>query len=160
MKILVVYDSCYGNTEQIAQAVAGALSSRGEVASFRVNALETGQVKGADVLIVGSPTQKFMPTPAIHNFLKAFDQNDLMGVKCAAFDTRLTVEEIEATPVLPFFVRIFGYAAGTIAARLKRKGGELGSTPEGFYVMGMEGPLKEGELERAAAWANLIVAAG
>ena len=160
MKILIVYDSFYGNTEQIAQAIANALSLRGEVETIRVQALEAGQIKGADLLIVGSPTQKFLPTPAINGFLKGIDQNDLSGVKCAAFDTRLTVEEIEATPVLPFFVRIFGYAAGTIAARLKRRGGELVASPEGFYVMGMEGPLKEGELERAGAWADLLAAAG
>ena len=160
MKIVIVYNSLYGNTEKIAQAIAKALAPRAEVETFRVNELEAGHEKDADWLIVGSPTQKFMPTPAINNFLKRIGQNELMGVKCAAFDTRLTVEEIEATPVLPVFVRIFGYAAGSITARLKRKGGELAASPEGFYVMGMEGPLKDGELERAAAWVNLIVPPG
>jgi flavodoxin len=159
MKTLIIYDSCYGNTEQIAQAIANALASQGEVELVRVNALESGQVVGVDLWIVGSPTQRFLPTLAINNFLKGISHNGLMGVKCAAFDTRLTLEEIEATPVLPFFVRIFGYAARPIAARLKRKGGELVASPEGFYVMGMEGPLKEGELERAAAWAKQILAA-
>jgi len=53
-------------------------------------------------------------------------------------------------------VKLFGYAAEPIAKRLGRKGGELAVTPEGFLVEGTEGPLKEGELERAAAWAERI----
>ncbi len=160
MKTLVVYDSCYGNTEQIAQAIARALALRREITTVRVNDLKPGELMGVELLIVGSPTQRLQPTIAIKNFLKGINRNGLRGVKVAAFDTRLTKEQIEATPVLPFFVRIFGYAADPIAARLKGKGGELAVSPEGFYVMGMEGPLKEGELERATAWTKQIVPAG
>jgi len=29
--------------------------------------------------------------------------------------------------------------------------------PEGFLVTGEKGPLKEGELERAADWAKLVI---
>jgi hypothetical protein len=69
---------------------------------------------------------------------------------------------IKEMPVLPFFVRLFGskaYAARRIADGLKKKGGELVVPPEGFYVEGTEGPLTEGELERAAYWAEQIIAA-
>jgi len=52
----------------------------------------------------------------------------------------------------------FGYAAKPIADRLVRKRGSLASPPEGFLVGGSEGPLKEGELERAAEWASLALA--
>jgi hypothetical protein len=76
-----------------------------------------------------------------------------------AFDTRFTESNIaEAPAILGFFVRIFGYAAEPIAGRLEKKGGELVLPPEGFYVGDTEGPLLEGELERAAAWANQILA--
>jgi len=73
-------------------------------------------------------------------------------------DTRLTTSEIEKIRILAFFVRVFGYAAAPIAGRLVKKGGELAVPPEGFYVASGEGPLVEGELERAAAWARQIVA--
>jgi len=59
---------------------------------------------------------------------------------------------------LPVFVRLFGYAAKSIAGTLKKKAGELVVPPEGFFVGGTEGPLKEGELERAADWAKQIEA--
>lgn len=36
-------------------------------------------------------------------------------------------------------------------------GGTLIASPEGFFVKGKEGPLKEGELKRAASWAKVIV---
>jgi flavodoxin I len=55
------------------------------------------------------------------------------------------------------FVRIFGYAAQPITDRLEKKGGELVVPAEGFYVADTEGPLLEGELERAAEWAKEIV---
>jgi flavodoxin I len=57
---------------------------------------------------------------------------------------------------LTVMVRIFGYAAESIAARLVRKGGTQAANPAGFFVTGTEGPLKEGELERAAAWAKSL----
>jgi hypothetical protein len=60
--------------------------------------------------------------------------------------------------ILAFFVKIFGYAAQPIADRLQKKGGELAVPPEGFYVGDTEGPLFEGELERAADWAKQILA--
>jgi hypothetical protein len=31
--------------------------------------------------------------------------------------------------------------------------------PEGFFVAGTEGPMKEGELDRAAAWVKQITSA-
>ena len=52
---------------------------------------------------------------------------------------------------------ILGYAAGRIANRLERKGGYLAAEPEGFIVEDSEGPLKKGELERAAIWARRII---
>ena len=53
-------------------------------------------------------------------------------------------------------VNVFGYAAEPIGDKLKRKGGELVISPEGFYVEGTEGPLTEGEIERAVDWARQI----
>lgn len=125
---------------------------------LRVSNVQPEQLTGLGLLIVGSPTQKFRPTTATTNLLKGIPQNGLKGVKVAAFDTRFTMSEIGESRVLPFFVRLFGYAAKPISDRLEKKGGELIILPEGFYVEGVEGPLQEGELERAADWAKQIIA--
>jgi hypothetical protein len=50
------------------------------------------------------------------------------------------------------------WAATVIANQLKAKGGEPVGTPEGFFVLGTEGPLVDGELERAKEWARQVVA--
>jgi flavodoxin len=159
MKALVVYDSEFGNTEQIANTIGSTLGSTDEIEVLRVGEVKMEGLTGLEILIVGSPTQRFRPTEATSDFLKHIHANWLKGINVAAFDTRLTSEEIEGTRMLPFFVRIFGYAAQPIASKLKKKGGELIASPEGFYVQGMKGPLVEGELERAAAWARQIIAA-
>jgi flavodoxin len=159
MEALVVYDSFFGNTERIAQAIGNALGRQENVGIVRVADVRPEQLTGLKLLIVGSPTRAFRPSPAIKKFLKSIPKNGLKGVKVAAFDTRVTDEEIDsAVFILRIMVNIFGYAAKPIADRLVKKGGQLIAAPEGFFVQGMEGPLKEGELERASDWARQIIA--
>jgi flavodoxin len=158
MKALVIYDSVFGNTKKIAQAIGDALGSQVDVEIVRVSDVKPDQLAGLTLLIVGSPTRQFSPTGATTSLLKSIPKDGLKGVKVAAFDTRFTVSEIEKVRILAFFVRIFGYAAKPIADRLEKKGGELVVPPEGFYVGDTEGPLLEGELERAANWAKQVIA--
>jgi flavodoxin I len=149
MKVLVVYDSVNGNTEQIARAIAGAFNTRHTVQVLRTGAVNPQNLQDAELLIAGSPTYGGRPTPEMLKFLSNIPEGALKNINVAAFDTRLT------TPL----VKLFGYAAGKIADQLKNKGGNPLSTPEGFFVKGSKGPLKEGELERASNWARDIVAA-
>jgi flavodoxin len=160
-KIFVVYDSAYGNTEKIAQNIAqgfiSTLDSQGEIDVCRVNLVKPDHLTGLDLLVVGSPTQRFRPTVEITTFLRSIPPNVLDGVRVAAFDTRLTEAEIGKIRILAFFVRIYGYAAKPIADLLKKKGGILVVPPEGFFVEGMEGPLADGEIQRAIEWGKYLV---
>jgi len=158
MKAMVVYDSMYGNTEKVAQAIGQALGSAGDVEVVRASEVQLGQLAGLTLLVAGSPTQKFRPLPATTTFLKSIPADGLRGVRVAAFDTRMTESAVEKIRILAFFVKIFGYAAQPIADRLQKKGGDLAVPPQGFYVGDTEGPLLEGELERAADWAKKILA--
>jgi flavodoxin len=157
MKVLVIYDSVFGNTEKIAQAIGNSIRSQENVEILRVSDVKPEQLAGFNLLIVGSPTRAFRPTGAIKHFLKRIPADGLKSVKVAAFDTRMSMEDVNSR-ILHFLVNIFGYAAGPIAEKLKKKTGELVIAPEGFIVKGTKGPLKEDELERAAAWANQIKA--
>lgn len=114
---------------------------------LRVSNVKLEQLTGLKLLIVGSPTQGGRPTPPIQDFLNNVPEPAIKGINVAAFDTRFSTR----------LVGIFGYAAGRIADSLKRNGGTLIASPKGFFVKGKEGPLKEGELERAASWAKVIV---
>jgi len=155
-KALVIYDSQFGNTGKIAQAIADGLVDLDEVDLVHVSQTSPGELGGIDLLIVGSPTQKFRPTQRVTDFLKGIPSGSLLGVNAAAFDTRFTEEKIGEIRILEFFVGLFGYAAKPIADRLQKKGAQLVVLPEGFYVDDTEGPLLEGELERAAEWINTI----
>jgi flavodoxin len=162
MKGLIVYDSMYGNTEKIALAIGEGLGKSEAITVKRVGEVKPEQFTGLDLLIIGSPTQRFQPTPAISDLLKGLPSNGLKGIRVTAFDTRLTEEWINKMPVLAFFVRLFNqsaYAAKGMADKLKKKGGELIVPAEGFYVEDTEGPLVPGELEQATAWAKKISAA-
>jgi len=55
--------------------------------------------------------------------------------------------------------KLFGFAAQPIAGMLKKKGGTLVLPAEGFIVKDSDGPLKDGELERAAKWAESLLSA-
>jgi flavodoxin I len=146
MKALIVYDSVYGNTEKIARAIAEAITPSGEVKVLRAGEANPSELASIGLLIVGSPTHGGRPTPPIQDFLNKVPKLS-QGANVAAFDTRSTTK----------LARVFGYAAGRIARNLKRKGGILIASPEGFFVTGTKGPLKEGELERAAGWAKGIL---
>lgn len=159
MKALVIYDSVFGNTGQIALATGGALGTPDETGIIQVSKLSAEPWKGMDLLVVGSPTRGFRPTDALAEFLKSLPPESLNGIRVAAFDTRLAVEDIDSSAVR-FIVKTGGYAAKPIAERLKKAGGDLIVPPEGFFVQDTEGPLKEGELQRAADWAKSILAAG
>lgn len=158
MKTLIIYDSFFSNTEQIALAICNSFDSIENVRILKVSDVHPKQLTGLDVLIVGSPTRGFKPTEAIINFLNKIPLNGLNGIRVAAFDTRFLLSSIKSS-VLRFIVKTGGYAAKTIACRLKKKGGYLIMPPEGFYVTGEKGPLQYGELERAANWTKTILKA-
>lgn len=151
MKILVLYDSVYGNTRSIAHAIAGAFGKADKVKLVEVKKAKLSDFKSLNFLIVGSPTQGGRATPALQTFLTSIPDNALKGMKFASFDTRFEAKNNN------FFIKtilhIFGYAAPKITDILTVKSGKRILLPEGFIVTGKEGPLKEGELSRAAAWA-------
>lgn len=155
MTILIVYDSLYGNTAKVAQAIAGALTPVATVRVLRVGEANVTALESVDLLIVGSPTQGGRATPAIQEFINKIPAGGLKNVRVIAFDTRISAEDKGIG--LRFLMRLLGYAAGRIANRLQAKGGSLAVPPAGFIVEGKEGPLKEGELERAAKWATQSV---
>lgn len=157
MKVIIIYDSIFGNTEKIARAIGTAFPSE-DVQILKVTTADPVQIC-ADLLIVGSPTRGFKATPAITSFLAKIPAQGLKGIKTAAFDTRIAENDI-GNKLLRFLMKTFGYAANPIATRLQRKGGTQVSAPAGFYVEDSRGPLKNREPERAAEWAKNIILSG
>ena len=150
MKALIVYDSFFGNTEQIARAVGDAigdaLAAQADVLTLRVGDVKPEHLAGLNLLVVGSPTRAFSASPATKAWLKALAPNSLRGIKVAAFDTRADMNDVNSR-TLTAFVKLFGYAAEPIANSLTKRGGTLVVPAEGFFIEDKEGPLKDGELD-------------
>ena len=135
-------------TEKIAKSIGNAISGENKV--LHASEVNLSELESIGFLIVGSPTYAGRPTPPVQNFLSRIPESALKDINVAAFDTRVSTK----------FAKIFGYAASKIASSLKAKGGTLILSPEGFFVKGKEGPLKDGEEERAASWVRKIINSG
>jgi flavodoxin len=155
---LVVFESFFGNTEVVARAVAEALEAGGEARALRVSELEKHHLDGVQLLVVGSATRAFRPSPGTQAWLKSLPPGKLDGLRVAAFDTRVDVDKV-GNRFLTFMVRLFGYAAEPIEKALVRAGGEKAGPATGFIVEDKEGPLREGETDRARAWARGLLQA-
>jgi flavodoxin len=144
MNTFVIYDSQFGNTERIAQAIAGALRAFGQAQAVRVDPAHPLELQGVNLLILGCPTQGFRPTPAMLSFLEKVSYQALSGLAVACFDTR-------------FRGRLWKHSAAQhMAGQLHTMGVEPIVPPESFFVKFTregKGPLLAGEVERAASWA-------
>lgn len=146
MRILVVYDSIYGNTETIARAIGNALP--GDVEVVKVSQVSARDIQATGLLIMGAPTHGSLPSQAAQALLAEIGPPAREDARAATFDTRLTWG----------FLRRYGYAADKIAEALQAKGWTIVGQEGGFFVRGLKkGPLKRGEVERAAAWARGLV---
>ncbi len=146
MNTLVVYDSQYGNTERVAQAIADTLRAFGQAQAVRVDPAHPVSFQGVDLLILGSPTQGFRPTLAMQFLLGNVSSQALRGLAVACFDTRFRGRLWKSS------------AAPRMARQLRTMGVEPIIQPESFFVKAMkkEGPLLDGEVERAATWARML----
>jgi len=70
----------------------------------------------------------------------------LGGLPVAVFDTRYHTSTL-----------ISGSAASVVGAEIQRRGGQLIMPPMSFFVVDRHGPLEDGEVERAAAWADTLL---
>ena len=152
MKVLVVADSAYGNTWSLAGAIGDVFGRDARL--IRPAHVEPADTRGLDLLIVGSPTQGGRPLPSMANFLKRMATPDVRNLRYAAFDTRIDVHERNFA--LKLLVRVVGYAAPKLARELSGRGAYQVVPPEGFIVVDREGPLADGELDRAREWAQRV----
>lgn len=139
MNTIIVYDTQYGNTERIAQAIASTLQSFGPVQIACIDPDHPLDCQQADLLILGSPTQGLRATPAMQSFVLHTPFALLPNLAVATFDTRVHGP--------------WGSAARNLARRLHEQHMETLVPPTSFFVEGTPGPLVKGEEERAARWA-------
>ena len=165
-RAFVVYESMFGNTQTIAEAVADGLSSRMEIELVEVGGAPTRIPDEVSLLVVGGPTHAFSLSrgrtredaarqaggsvvsrrKGLREWLA--ELSAMPGLPAAAFDTKIV------KPRMP------GSAARAAERRLHRAGCKIVAPAESFLVTDTKGPLADGEVERARRWARHEVAAG
>ena len=177
MKVTIVYESMFGNTHQIAEAIRDGVREAlpdGEVECLPVSEAAPEAVAASDILVVGGPTHIRGMTSA---------RSRKMGVAAVEKQASSGEAEHELEPeaegpgIREWFERLpeagdgrrgaafdtrlpnwlAGGAAHGIARRLRRHGYQSAAEPEGFVVDESYGPLRAGEIERAKEWGARLV---
>ena len=156
MRSLILFDSVFGNTERLARQLGKILEEKGESIVVKLPNYSPDMLRGKELLLLGSPTRAFKPTPAMTALIRSLPVSSLKKLKVGTFDTRIALEDITER-FIKYFQKRSGGAASVMARQLSRKGVTLISEPEGFYVLESEGPLKQGELDKADAWARTLI---
>lgn len=172
MRAYVVYESMFGNSHAVADAVAtGIRTAAPEAEVTVVNVRDAPDDLRADLLVVGGPTHAFsMSRPETRasreQHLTSDEARDAAAGEPGA-DTGRGVREwldqltgLDGVPAATFDTRVGRpvpkRAASGMAKRLRVAGCALVAAPQGFHVRGMHGPLVDGELDRATAWGRQV----
>ena len=139
MKVIVIYDTKFGNTEKIAMDIAKMLNAD----VYRVTDVDILKLKEYDVFAVGSPTHAWNMSMGMKTFFKKLTGESFKGKKAVTFDTK-------------YKSRFAGSAGKKIQSKLKKLDFEIVMKPVSFIVTGREGPLAEGEIEKIKVFATLI----
>lgn len=161
MKVVVVYESMFGNTKTIGEAIADGMSGAGDVAFGTIDEIHPEEVRDAVLIVVGGPTQsRGMAKSDAHN---ALARNRSLARYGAVLPGRESLRGwLERLPTGSAMVAAFdtrfdkpvwltGSAAKEIVRRLGSKGYEVVGS-QSFFVGTTGGPLAEGERERAIGW--------
>lgn len=158
MRTLVIFESMFGNTRDIALAIGDGLRSWSEVDMVEVGEAPTDPGDAFDLVVVGGPTHAFgmsragtrqsaidqgAPARVHHLGIRDWLSNLAIGARglvVVTFDTRLDKP------------RVPGSAARSAVRAFKKLGIQPIARPEHFYVSDVAGPLLEGEVERARQW--------
>jgi hypothetical protein len=163
MHAVIVYESFWGNTAAVAQAIAEGIGP--DAAAMTTDKATADVVADADLLVVGAPVLGFrLPTDAIREgLLREYGAPNPPDTEHPSMRAWLDALPKGRARVVAFETRFRfspGGSIGTITQELERAGYRALAKGKKFLVTGKYGPLKEGELERARDWgASLATAA-
>jgi len=168
MRTVIVYESMYGNTRAIAEAIAGGLGPEHQTVVVPVAQARPELLDGAGLVVAGGPTHVHGLSrastrhaaaeaagqpgsgltldpgangPGLRDWFEGLDRADTAA---AAFDTRLE------GPAM-----VTGRASKAIARMLRHHGFSLAADPESFLVT-KANRLRDGEEDRARAWGRQL----
>ncbi len=145
-KAIVIYDSRHGNTKIVAERIAEAIGTEGEVEanlSF-VEDVEVKRIPEYDILVIGAPNHYGKPSKTMKSFIKELESLELEDKRIAAFDTCLRKQE--------------GKAYGWIEKNIRKMfpTAQVMSPGLSILVGGTKGPIFEGELPKCEEFGRMI----
>lgn len=142
-KVVIIYDTVYGNTAKAAEAVADGIKEKALQVELRhVKDVKPEDVTAFDVIILGSPTHAGDMSENMKSFVTGLKGLTLEGKKGAAFDTRYVGTEVGAVAAMESSMRELGIDV---------------VVPSSYFgVKGAEGPIAEGELPRGKEFGRAI----
>jgi menaquinone-dependent protoporphyrinogen IX oxidase len=158
MRILVLYRSWYGNTRNIADAIAGRLHALGHQAIVQDVRRHIPDLAGVDRVLIGAPTRFARVSVKAASALRTLRRRGLGGRPIATFDTYgplpKTPEEAEENRKW-----LEPGAAVILRREAERLGLKVFAESLRCAVKEYKGPLADGELEKAALFAERFAAA-
>jgi flavodoxin len=148
MKVLIVYETKYGNTQKCAEAIGEVLEGAGnEVTVNKVDTVKMDSIKDYGAIVVGSPTYASSPARSIKKFISSLNVEP--GTKVVVFDTH-SGDGVST-----------GGAMRKSMEKMEKqiaKNANLTKIMTGLKIAvnGIKGPLVEGELEKCKAFAKEI----
>lgn len=167
MKVVIVFESMFGNTQALAGAVAEGLRAAGaEVGVSDVGLLSPHTLAGCDLLVLAAPTHALTmsrPETRAEAVSRGADPRQLhSGIREWLDGVDATLPITEHRPAVAVFdtraakARHWpGSAAGAMARALKRHGFVVAARTS-FYVNDVKGPLVSGERDRARTWGSAL----
>jgi hypothetical protein len=171
MRAVVIYESMYGNTHQVADAIGAGLRPAFDVSVLPVSEVSPAAVADADLVVVGGPTHahgmsraatrkaafeaadkpasplKIEPGALGPGLRDWFDSLGQYPAKAAAFDTRVHGP-----------AALTGRASKGVARLLRAHGFDLIAEPESFLVTKQD-RLEPQETGRAHDWGASLASA-
>ena len=150
-KVIVVYESKYGNTKLVAETIAAGMREveGTETVVSRVKEVDLNRIPDYDVILVGCPNHIGRPTWGIKRFIGRLGKLPLEGKMFAVFDTYLT-----------YLGKEFEKAVKKMESRISEKvpGLKMAAPGLSIRVEGMKGPVSEGELPKCEEFGKKIAA--
>ncbi|WP_436790500.1 flavodoxin family protein [Yinghuangia sp. YIM S10712] len=180
MRVVIVYESLFGNTREVAEAIAEGVQEAdkaAEVECVRVDAADPGRIGSPDLLVVGGPTHMRGMTSGMSRKMGLQEDKKEAAKEAEEGRPHRAPEEGAEGPGVRGWLhkvpkthggthaaafdtrvesRMAGGAAKSIAHKLRDRGYRMAAEPEGFIVDDLNGPLRAGERERAKAWGTAL----
>lgn len=150
MNILIVYDSYFGNTTEVAKSIFNRLREKHNVAiSHVLNSNLKKSLQPYNCVIIGSPTRYGDTTKNIKKFIKYKGINS--DKKYFLFDTRMKENHFFKNPLHKYYMKK-NYGSSSIEKMLSRKKINIEASI-GLYVRDSDGPMERYE-DKLDDWIN------